>query len=316
MDISEIPVLTKVVQKASVPAIEMDELVTQLKQALLPEIAQLVATQFAEKNPDTLAAGQQSLADYANTLQQEVLAKAQSQVGDSIQAIEQAFREAMDHVGKQQLQAFEAHASQVTDAQQTQMQAGEQAFHSALENTAQQQLQALEAKLSQLGDTQQQLVATTEQALRDTVDKAGQQWMGETFSPLMDAQQAHMESRLQSLREQLEQGLAEHLQQLQDTHKQTLSDSQALAASTLVDDYKVSLQQVFTELNAAQMVEFKQNMQAELAASEPALQEKITAVVTTVVAAQLQEIEAEMNKRLKSRILEVLQGIKFVMPTV
>lgn len=316
MDISEIPVLTKVVQKASVPAIEMDELVTQLKQALLPEIAQLVATKFAEKNPDTLAAGQQSLADYANTLQQEVLAKAQSQVGDSIQAIEQAFREAMDHVGKQQLQAFEAHASQVTDAQQTQMQAGEQAFHSALENTAQQQLQALEAKLSQLGDTQQQLVATTEQALRDTVDKAGQQWMGETFSPLMDAQQAHMESRLQSLREQLEQGLAEHLQQLQDTHKQTLSDSQALAASTLVDDYKVSLQQVFTELNAAQMVEFKQNMQAELAASEPALQEKITAVVTTVVAAQLQEIEAEMNKRLKSRILEVLQGIKFVMPTV
>lgn len=316
MDISEIPVLTKVVQKASVPAIEMDELVTQLKQALLPEIAQLVATQFAEKNPDTLAAGQQSLADYANTLQQEVLAKAQSQVGDSIQAIEQAFREAMDHVGKQQLQAFEAHASQVTDAQQTQMQAGEQAFHSALENTAQQQLQALEAKLSQLGDTQQQLVATTEQALRDTVDKAGQQLMGETFSPLMDAQQAHMESRLQSLREQLEQGLAEHLQQLQDTHKQTLSDSQALAASTLVDDYKVSLQQVFTELNAAQMVEFKQNMQAELAASEPALQEKITAVVTTVVAAQLQEIEAEMNKRLKSRILEVLQGIKFVMPTV
>jgi len=316
VDISEIPVLTKVVQKASVPAIEMDELVTQLKQALLPEIAQLVATKFAEKNPDTLAAGQQSLADYANTLQQEVLAKAQSQVGDSIQAIEQAFREAMDHVGKQQLQAFEAHASQVTDAQQTQMQAGEQAFHSALENTAQQQLQALEAKLSQLGDTQQQLVATTEQALRDTVDKAGQQWMGETFSPLMDAQQAHMESRLQSLREQLEQGLAEHLQQLQDTHKQTLSDSQALAASTLVDDYKVSLQQVFTELNAAQMVEFKQNMQAELAASEPALQEKITAVVTTVVAAQLQEIEAEMNKRLKSRILEVLQGIKFVMPTV
>jgi len=316
VDISEIPVLTKVVQKAAAPAVEMDELVAQLKQALLPDIAQLVATQFAEKTPDTLAAGQQSLADYANTLQQEVLAKAQSQVGDSIQAIEQAFREAMDHVGKQQLQAFEAHASQVTETQQTQIQASEQAFHSALENTTQQQLQALEEKLSQLGDTQQQLLATTEQALRDTVDKAGQQWVGETFSPLMDAQQAHMESRLQSLREQLEQGLAEHLQQLQDTHKQTLSDSQALAASTLVDDYKASLQQVFTELNAAQMAEFKQNMRAELAASEPALQEKIAAVVTTVVAAQLQEVEAEMNKRLKSRILEVLQGIKFVMPTV
>jgi hypothetical protein len=316
VDISEIPVLTKVVHKGVAPAFDMDELVTQLKQALLPEIAQLVATQLAEKNTETLTAGQQSLADYANTLQQEVLAKAQSRVGDSIQAIEQAFREAMDHVGKQQLQAFEAHTSQVAETQQTQMHASEQAFHSALENTTQQQLQSLEAKLSQLGETHQQLLASTERTLRDTVDKASQQWLGETFSPLMDAQQAHMESRLHSLREQLEQGLAEHLQQLQDTHKQTLSESQAIAASSLVDEYKASLQQVFTELNAAQMAEFKQNMQAELAASEPVLQEKIAAVVSTVVAAQLQEVEAEMNKRLKSRILEVLQGIKFVMPTV
>ncbi|WP_029147926.1 hypothetical protein [Methylophilus sp. 5] len=316
MDISEIPVLTKVVQKASVPAIEMDELVAQLKQALLPEIAQLVTAQLAEKSPGTLAAGQQSLADYANTLQQEVLAKAQSQVGDSIQAIEQAFREAMGHVSKQQLQTFEEHVGRVTDAQQTQMQASEQAFTGTLENTVQLQLQAIEGKLSQLSETQQQLLASTEQAVRDTVDKAGNQWLGETLSPLVDAQQAQMESRLQSLREQLEQGLTEHLQQLQETNKQTLSDSQALAASTLVDDYKASLQQVFTELNAAQMAEFKQNMQTELAASEPALQEKIAAEVATVVAAQLQEMEAELNKRLKSRILEVLQGIKFVMPTV
>ncbi|WP_292783850.1 hypothetical protein [Methylophilus sp. UBA6697] len=316
MDISEIPVLTKVVQKTAAPAIEMDELVAQLKQALLPEITQLVTAQLADKSTDTFAAGQQSLADYANTLQQEVLAKAQSQVGDSIQAIEQAFREAMGNVSKQQLQAFEEQVTQLTETQQTQIQSSEQSFQATLESNLQQQLQAVEEKLSQLGQTQQQLLAATEQTVRDTVDKASQQWLGQTLSPLVDAQQAQMESRLQSLREQLEQGLVEHLQQLQETNKQTLSDSQASAATTLVADYKQSLQEAFTELNAAQMAEFKQGMQTELAASEPVLQEKVAALVATAVATQLQEMEAEMNKRLKSRILEVLQGIKFVMPTI
>jgi len=312
VDISEIPVLTKVVQKSAAPAIEMDELVAQLKQALLPEITQLVAAQLAEHSAGTLAAAQQSLADYANTLQQDVLAKAQSQVGDSIQAIEQAFHEAMGNVSKQQLQAFEAQLTQLTATQQTQMQSAEQSFQASLENNLQQQSQAVEEKLAQLSATQQQLLAETEQSLRDTVQKTGAQWLGETLSPLADAQQAQMESRLQSLREQLEQGLVDHLQQLQETNQQTLSDSQASAATTLVADYKQSLQEAFAELNAAQMAEFKQSMQAELAASAPALEEKVAAVV----AAQLQEMESEMNKRLKSRILEVLQGIKFVMPTV
>ena len=312
MDISEIPVLTKVVQKSAAPAIEMDELVAQLKQALLPEITQLVAAQLAEHSAGTLAAAQQSLADFANTLQQDVLAKAQSQVGDSIQAREQAFHEAMGNVSKQQLQAFEAQLTQLTATQQTQMQSAEQSFQASLENNLQQQSQAVEEKLAQLSATQQQLLAETEQSLRDTVQKTGAQWLGETLSPLADAQQAQMESRLQSLREQLEQGLVDHLQQLQETNQQTLSDSQASAATTLVADYKQSLQEAFAELNAAQMAEFKQSMQAELAASAPALEEKVAAVV----AAQLQEMESEMNKRLKSRILEVLQGIKFVMPTV
>jgi hypothetical protein len=79
-----------------------------------------------------------------------------------------------------------------------------------------------------------------------------------------------------------------------------------------VADYKESLQQAFAELNSAQLSEFRQNMQSELMTSEAFLQEKVAAMVAT----QLQEMEAEMNKRLKSRILEVLQGIKFVMPTI
>ena len=110
----------------------------------------------------------------------------------------------------------------------------------------------------------------------------------------------------------MEQGLDVHLQQLQENSRQTLAAGQEVAATELAADFKVSLQQAFAELNASQLSEFRQNMQSELLASETALQEKVAAMVGT----QLQEMEAEMNKRLKSRILEVLQGIKFVMPTI
>ena len=91
-----------------------------------------------------------------------------------------------------------------------------------------------------------------------------------------------------------------------------MKEQQQDAASSLVTDYKASLQQAFAELNTTQLTELRQHMQTELMASEAALQEKVAAMV----AAQLQEMEADMNKRLKARILEVLQGIKFVMPTV
>ena len=291
MDISEIPVLTKVVQKAAGPAaVDMDELVTQLKEALLPDIAQMVAAQLAGQQPDSLGAGQQSLADYANTLQQELTAKAQSQMGDTIQSVEQAFTEAMSNVSKQQLQTFQT----------------------TLESQSQQQLQAIEEKLSQLSDTQQQLLSSAEQSLRETLEQATAQSLDNALNPLIERQQAQLEGRVQVLREQLEQGLDAHLQQLQENSRQTLADGQEVIATQLVADYKASLQQAFTELNAAQLSEFRQNMHSELMTSEAVLQEKVAAMVAT----QLQEMEAEMNKRLKSRILEVLQGIKFVMPTI
>jgi len=290
VDISEIPVLTKVVQKAAAPAADMDELVTQLKEALLPEIAQMVAAQLAGQHPDALGAGQQSLADYANTLQQELTVKAQVQMGDTIQSVEQAFTETMGNISKQQLQTFQT----------------------TLESQSQQQLQVIEEKLSQLTDTQQQLLSSAEQSLREVLEQATAQSLENAINPLIERQQAQLEGRVQVLREQLERGLDAHLQQLQENSHQTLTTGQEAATTQLVAEYKASLQQAFAELNATQLSEFRQNMQSELMTSEAALQEKVAAMVAT----QLQEMEAEMNKRLKSRILEVLQGIKFVMPTI
>lgn len=289
MDISEIPVLTKVVQKAAAPAADMDELVIQLKEALLPEIAQMVAAQLAGHS-DALAAEQQSLADYANILQQELTAKAQVQMGDTIQSVEQAFTEAMGNISKQQLQTFQT----------------------TLESQSQQQFQAIEEKLSQFSDTQQQLLSSAEQSLREVLEQATAQSLDNALTPLIERQQAQLEGRVQVLREQLERGLDAHLQQLQENSRQTLAAGQKATATQLVTDYKASLQQAFAELNAIQLSEFRQSMQSELMTSEAALQEKVAVMVAT----QLQEMEAEMNKRLKSRILEVLQGIKFVMPTI
>lgn len=290
MDISEIPVLTKVVHKTATQTADIDELVIQLKQALLPEIAQLIATQLADKHADSLTAGQQSLADHAHVLKQDLLVQAQSQMGESIQAVEEAFTEAMGNVSKQHLQSF----------------------MTSLESNVQSQLQTVEERLSQLNEVQQQSQASVEQSIRETVEKSGAQWVSDSLSPLMETQQAQLEGRIQALREQLEQSLDTHAQQLQESGKQTLATSQETAISGLIADYKESLQQAFSELNTVQMTEFRQNMQAELSSSEAVLQEKVVAIVAT----QLQEMEAEMNKRLKSRILEVLQGIKFVMPTI
>ena len=290
MDISEIPVLTKVVHKSAAPQPDMDELVAQLKAAILPEVMHMVASQLAAQSSDSLAASQQSLADYANGLQQELLSKAQSQMGDTIQSVEQAFTEAMGNVSKQQLQIFET----------------------TLESQSQQQLQAIEEKLAQLSDTQQQLLSSAEQSLRETLEKTTAQSLDDAITPLIERQQAQLEGRVQVLREQLERGLDAHLQLLQENSHQTLTAGQDAVALQLVEDYKTSLQQAFAELNATQLSEFRQNMQSELMTSEAALQEKVAAMV----ASQLQDIQAEMNKQLKARILEVLQGIKFVMPTL
>lgn len=313
MDISEIPVLTRVVHKTAAPAVDMDDLLLQVKQALLPDIAQLVSEQLAARAPEMLVTEQQALAAYAQDLQQTLLSKAQSQVGDSIQSIEDAFKSAMEQAGQQQLQQFETQVSQLTNAQ---LQSGEQSFVGVLEDKTQQQLQVLENQLNQLHETQQQVLTTTEQTVRDTVEQASGQWLHETLSPLVDAQQAQMESRLQSLREQLEQQLVEHMQQLQENSKQALAISHEVAASSLVADYKQSLHQVFSELNSLHIEEFKQRMQSEISAASPVFEEKVAAVASTVLASQWQAMEADLNKRLKARILEVLQGIKFVMPTL
>ncbi|SDK67391.1 hypothetical protein SAMN05192566_1981 [Methylophilus rhizosphaerae] len=254
MDSPEIPVLTKVVQKASPPALDVDELVAQVKQALLPEIAEMVTSQLGQRAFERSVVEQQALTEYAESLQQGLSRQVQSQVGDSIQSIEQAFREAMGNVGKQQLQSVEAEVARLTGTQQ------------------------LEEKLTQL----------------------------------MDDQQAHIAARVQQMQEQLEKNMAEHMQQLQESSRQTMTAGQEAMESRLAEEHKQSLQDAFAEFAGQQTAEFKQKFNAELSSVEAVLQEKVQAMVNE----QMQVIEGELNKRLKSSILEVLQGIKFVMPSL
>ena len=254
MDNSEIPVLTKVVQKASAPVLDVNELVAQVKQALLPEMTEIVTSQLGQRAFERTIVEQQALTEYAESLQQGLSRQVQSQVGDSIQSIEQAFREAMGNVGKQQLQAVEEEVARLTGTQ------------------------ALEEKLTQL----------------------------------MDDQQTQIAARVQQMQEQLEKNMAEHMQQLQESSKQTLTAGQEAMESRLMDEHRQSLQDAFAEFSGQQTEVFKQKLNAELASVEAALQEQVHAMVS----AQMQEIEVALNKRLKASILEVLQGIKFVMPSI
>jgi hypothetical protein len=275
VDISEIPVLTKVVQKTTPATVDVDEVVAQVKQALLPEIAEIVASQLGQRAFERSVVEQQALSEYAESIQQDLSRHAQAQVGESLQSIEQAFREAMGNVGKQQLQT-------------------------------------LEEDVARLTATQQQLLATTEQTIREVAENTGRQKLEEKLAQLIDDQQAQIAGKVLEMQAQLEKTMADHMHQLQESSKETLTSGQEAMEARLVEEYKLTLQSAFAEFTEQQTVEFKQKFNTELASVETELQTKVQGMVT----AQMQVIEGELNKRLKSSILEVLQGIKFVMPSL
>jgi hypothetical protein len=275
VDISEIPVLTKVVQKTTPATVDVDEVVAQVKQALLPEIAEIVASQLGQRVFERSVVEQQALSEYAESIQQDLSGHAQAQVGESLQSIEQAFREAMGNVGKQQLQT-------------------------------------LEEDVARLTATQQQLLATTEQTIREVAENTGRQKLEEKLAQLIDDQQAQIAGKVLEMQAQLEKTMADHMHQLQESSKETLTSGQEAMEARLVEEYKLTLQSAFAEFTEQQTVEFKQKFNTELASVETELQTKVQGMVT----AQMQVIEGELNKRLKSSILEVLQGIKFVMPSL
>jgi phage-related protein len=275
VDISEIPVLTKVVQKNNPATVDVDELVAQVKQALLPEIAEIVTSQLGQRAFERSVVEQQALSEYAESIQQDLSRHAQAQVGESIQSIEQAFREAMSNVGKQQLQSVEEDVARLTE-------------------------------------TQQQLLATTEQTIREVAENAGKQKLEEKLAQLIDDQQAQIATKVLEMQAQLEKSMADHIHQLQESSKETLTSGQEAMEARLVEEYKLTLQTAFAEFTEQQTAEFKQKFNTELSSVEAELQTKVQGMVS----AQMQVIEGELNKRLKSSILEVLQGIKFVMPSI
>jgi hypothetical protein len=275
VDISEIPVLTKVVQKTNPATVDVDEVVAQVKQALLPQIAEIVASQLGQRAFERSVVEQQALSEYAESIQQDLSRHAQAQVGESLQSIEQAFREAMGNVGKQQLQT-------------------------------------LEEDVARLTATQQQLLSTTEQTIREVAENTGRQKLEEKLAQLIDDQQAQIAGKVLEMQAQLEKTMADHMHQLQESSKETLTSGQEAMEARLVEEYKLTLQSAFAEFTEQQTVEFKQKFNTELASVETELQSKVQGMVT----AQMQVIEGELNKRLKSSILEVLQGIKFVMPSL
>lgn len=268
VDNTDIPVLTKKVPKSSAAApVDMAELVAQVKQALLPELSAALRDELAELMqtdvnaqvqthmqslvPDPsmheamltkhAEAEQRTFTEYAQLIQQSLITEARAQIGDSIQSIEQAFREAMTNIGKQHVQSVE-----------------------------------------------------------------------ETLSGLLAVQQESFAEKRQQLSEELQQSLEVFVKQLQEESQQKLATEHEVVESNLTLEYRQSLEKAFSEFAAKQTAEFKYQFTADLPAVEQALEEKINALVAT----HMDEIRAQLTAQLKSKILEVLQGIKFVMPNV
>lgn len=268
VDNTDIPVLTKKVSKNNATSpIDMAELVAQVKQALLPELSAALRIELAEVVQDALRGQvsdappapaldihalearvtqhaeteQRTFTEYAQLIQQSLITEARAQIGDSIQSIEQAFREAMTNIGKQQVQS-------------------------------------VEDTLSGLEATQAQTLAEKHQQLTD----------------------------------ELQQSLAVFVKQLQDDSQKKLATEHEVVESSLTQEYRQSLEKAFSEFAAKQTAEFKYQFTAEVPAIEQALEEKVNALV----AAHMDDIKAALTAQLKSKILEVLQGIKFVMPNV
>lgn len=282
MDHSDIPVLTKVVQKGKTPPAVQDDLVQQLKQALLPELTAEV---------ERLLSAQTA---------QEKQAQSQVRVGEHIQRIEEAFIESMQQRSELLVQALESQVAQLAAKQEAQ----ERALQQRLEGIQQAQMATFESRLSSLRETPLQVLDDSAQALRERLSQTQQEWQAQSLTPWLAMQYAEIEAQQQQWRAQFEQALGEHLQAWQS---QTLAQS----AQEWLAAYQQNMQQQFEQMRADALEAFKQQLEAQLAA---ALQSGLDEKVAALVAQQLPELQGELQKRLKGLILEVLQGIKFVMP--
>lgn len=285
MEPTEIPVLTKVVHKGKSTPVVNDELIQQLKQALLPDIMAQVERHLNEQSQQA-AHNQQVLS--------------QARMGEHIQRIEEAFIEAMQQRSQLLVQSLEQQVTHLGSKQQAQ----ELALQKHLEAVQQQQIQAFESKLAALSETQLNWLSDTEQALRERLTQAQQEWQSQTLTPWLSNQYAEMEANTVQWRLQWEQALTEHMQQWQ---------TQTLAAATQgwLAETQVSLQQAVEELRAEALETFTQQLKQQ---AEGDFLQHLDDKVAALVAQQLPEVQGEMQKRLKALILEVLQGIKFVMP--
>lgn len=261
MDSTDIPVLTKKVQSGSqaaeatvsasprLSAEEKDALAMHIKQSLLAELNEQWRSQIVDELTGVVSERlnaqaelqRKTLSEYALLVQQSIESDARAHVGDSIHAVESAFREAMTTLGQQQLQLLE-----------------------------------------------------------------------EKYQALWQAQQASMAAKAQALNEEMLSALTLHSKQLQLESKKILGNEHAAIESSLAQEYRQSLQQAFGEFAAAQTETFRQKFSADLPGIENALAEKVNALVQ----AQMGDIEKQLSAQLKARILEVLQGIRFVMPTL
>lgn len=156
---------------------------------------------------------------------------------------------------------------------------------------------------------------TIEETLKSSLQAVSQQQVTateEALAALMELQQAQLAIKAETLREEIQQSLTAHIQTLETQHQDSLSTAHAAATAAMSEHHAQSLQASFAEQVESQMATFREKIHAEMPALEGIMQDKVQSCVQE----QMTEIERQLNTQLKTRIIEVLQGIRFVMPGI
>lgn len=256
---------------------------------VLTKKVQLVSaeTQATTPNPAASTSADIDVAALTATIKQSVLAELSAQWSEDI----------AKQVSAQVQQALTSHA---------------ESERQALSEYVQQVRASLEADV---GKSVAAAVTSLEHTFRDSLQQIANQQlqsMESQFYEMWQNQQSSLTEKAYALQNELLSALNAQALQLQSQSKQILGETFDASTADLTQEYVQNLRAAFATLADKETEAFKSRFSEAI----PGIESGLDAKVDTLIKVHMAEIEKQLVSQLKNRILEVLQGIRFVMPSV
>lgn len=181
-------------------------------------------------------------------------------------------------------------------------------------NTLSEYAQLVQTSLDVDMRTQQnEYLSALEQSVRDGFAQLQQQHIAQieaTFSASMQAHEAQLSAKVDTLQSEMLDALSKHAAELQAQTRQALGDEHQALTVQLNEAHLQSLQASFSAFAAEKTEEIKDKLGVASAMNTDAIEH----TVEHILLAQMDALENRVLQQLKTRIVEVLQGIRFVMP--